>query len=267
MKRRLLFEKKGKGKFEITIKDKLEVEELSNPGVSLHGAKHVYREESVSEFKSDNTFATTGSLMAANGDSMVVVTARHGFIGRERDPIYVLIEEEVVRLGEQIQQAQNMKCLHDDIAVVKVENEIREKVDAKCERLLFHYSEIGTPATIAIHGLQKGDIVHKRGARTHLTTGVVTNVTTGKIGEFTESSRIIYITGIVDTQLFADEGDSGSLVYQHSLSPIHDVLEVHAMVHGRVQDQIKDIICFPFIEGLDTLHRNIPDLAPITFFD
>ncbi|XP_078312647.1 uncharacterized protein LOC144619154 isoform X3 [Crassostrea virginica] len=267
VKRRLLFKKEGKGEFEITIKDKLEVEELSNPGVYLHGAKHVYREESVSEFKSDNTFATTGSIMAANGDSMVVVTARHAFNGREKDPIYVLIEEEVVRLGGQIQQAQNMKYLHDDIAVVKVENEIREKVDAKCERLLFHDSKIGTPAKIASHDLKIGDIVHKRGAKTHLTTGVVKDIKTGVIGRFPESSLIIYITGMDGTQLFADKGDSGSLVYQQSLSPTHDVLEVHAMVQGREPDQIQDIICFPFIQGCETLHRNIPDLAPIKFFD
>lgn len=267
MKRSLLFEKKGKGEFEINLKDRLEVEELSNPGVSLHGAKHVYREESVSEFKSDNTFATTGSLMSANGDSMVVVTARHGFNGRETDPIYVLIEKEVVRLGGQIQQVQNMKYLHDDIAVVKVENEIRKKVDAKCERLLFHDSKFGTPAKIASHDLKIGDIVHKRGAKTNLTTGVVKDIKTGVIGRFPESSLIIYITGMDGTQLFADKGDSGSLVYQQSLSPTHDVLEVHAMVQGREPDQIQDIICFPFIQGCETLHRNIPDLAPIKFFD
>lgn len=64
-------------KFVITVDDKLPISELTKPIESLHGAKMVYVNENVDAFERDSAFATTGSLMMANGDSMVVITCQH----------------------------------------------------------------------------------------------------------------------------------------------------------------------------------------------
>lgn len=252
----------------IIVEDRLGITELSKTGVPLHGAKFVYADNGVPAFKTDECFATTGSLMLANNNNlMVAVTCKHAL--EKRDTFYSLIENSVVRLGQEIKQPNNrMRKLHDDISVVRIDDATRSIVDEKCEKLLIDTSELPSRAVISHRFLVKGDIVHKRGARTGLTTGIVRDVRTQQIGRFSEQSTVIFITGR-DSIPFAEKGDSGSLVFQHSLDPEEKRLEVLAMVQGKVNIPIPnaDVICFPFIEGCENLQHNIPDIQNLDFFN
>lgn len=255
--------------FVIEIKEKLEISELAKVGVPLHGAKFVYKNETKEEFHADLSFATTGSLMRTNKNQTVAVTARHAFEKNISNAMYVLIEGNVVRLGGQVEQPQNkMECIEDDIAMIEIEEETRPLVDEKCEKSLIDFAELATCARISERNLEKGDIVHKRGAKTGLTTGVVKDIKIQAVGRFRKPSRVIYITGR-ENKPFAEGGDSGSLVYQQSLSPEENILEVLALVQGRVNVPIPnpDIICFPFKEGCRTLYKYIEEIEPLKFFD
>lgn len=252
----------------VTVEDKLPISELSKTGVPLHGAKFVYVNLGKEAFNTDECFATTGSLMQANNNSlMVAVTCRHAL--EKEDHFYTLIENSVVRLGEEVKQPNNnMERLHDDISVVRIDDTTRSIVDEKCEKLLIDTSKCPSPARISDRTLVKGDIVHKRGARTGLTTGIVKDVRTQKIGRFSEQSPVIFITGR-DSIPFAEKGDSGSLVFQHSLDPEEKRLDVLAMVQGKVNVPIPnaDVICFPFIKGCENLQSHIPDIQNLDFFN
>lgn len=262
---------------EITVKDKLPISTLSKIGVPLHGAKFVLVDEGVEAFHSNKTYATTGSLMkVSNNNMMVAVTCRHAVekegSAANTSMCYTIIENSVVKLGQTLPQSSGrMESLHDDIAVVRVDEKTRLLIDEKCEKLLIDEFELPTPATIAINPLKRGDIVHKRGARSGLTTGVVKDVKNEKIARFVIQSRTIYITG-GDSEPFAEEGDSGSLVFQHSLDPEKNVLNVHAMVQSKVLLDVPipnaDIICLPFDEGCESLRKSVTvaDLQSLQFF-
>lgn len=207
-----------------------------------------------------------------NTNINVAITCRHAVEnkGSADATCYTLIENAVVKLGQKLPQSSNqMKSLHDDIAAVRIDESTRSLIDEKCEKLLLDNFGLPTPATTSIECLKKGDIVHKRGARSGLTTGVVKEVKSVKIGSFDLKSTIIYITGR-DSKPFAMEGDSGSLVFQHSLDPEQNVLNVYAMIQSKVQLPIPnaDIICFPFHEGLESLRKSVTaeQLQNLQFF-
>lgn len=259
----------------ITVRDKLPISQLSKIGVPLHGAKFVLVDDGVEAFHKNKTYATTGSLMkVTNNNMMVAVTCRHAVQNEGSTgytcTCYTIIENSVVKLGQPLPQSRGqMESLHDDIAVVRIDEKTRSLIDEKCEKLLIDKFELPTPSTIALTSLKRGDIVHKRGARSGLTTGVVKDVKTEKIDGFVIPSRTIYITG-GDFEPFAKKGDSGSLVFQHSLDPETNVLNVHAMVQSKVQLPIPnaDIICFPFNEGCESLRKSVTveDLQNLQFF-
>lgn len=250
-----------------TVDVKLSISELAKRGDPLHGAKIVYVNEDVNAFKNDDKFATTGSLMMSTGDSMVIVTSKHAL--KENEHVYTLIDGAVVRLGNEIPQPQNrMERLSDDIAAVNINIETRSAIDKRCEKLLIDSSGHPTPSQISLREVRIGDIVHKRGAKTGLTTGIVCDVKNTIVGEFRIPSRIIFIEGR-NFCPFAERGDSGSLVFQHSLSVEDNILDVLAMVQGRVNDHClnHNIVCFPFHEGRDTLIRNIEHLDYLQFYN
>lgn len=121
-------------RYDITVKNRLSISELSNPGVPLHGAKFVYENEDVDAFYADYAFATAGCLMMANNNNtMVAVTCRHAV--EDVETCYTLIEDSVVKLGQKQQSENPMKFLHDDIAVIVVDNETHFLVKEKCEKL------------------------------------------------------------------------------------------------------------------------------------
>lgn len=251
----------------ITVDSRLSITALSKPGVPLHGAKFVYENKDVDDFYIDNAFATAGALMMANNNNtMVAVTCRHAV--EDVESCYTLIEDSVIKLGQKQQSGNRMKFLHDDIAVIVVDNETHFVVNQKCEKLLLDTSDIPTPAQICLSSLETGDIVHKRGAKTGLTTGIVNDVKFEKIGNFIFPSTVIYVIGR-DGKPFADKGDSGSLVFRHPMSPVSNVLDVCAMVNGKIDIPIQnpDVLCFPFNEGCESLRKNVPDIQNLTFFN
>lgn len=256
-------------KFVITVDDKLPISELTKPIESLHGAKMVYVNENVDAFERDSAFATTGSLMMANGDSMVVITCQHAL--KKKKHVYTLIDRAVVRLGQGIQQPlDEIQRLNEDIAVVEIDEETRSVITDKCEKMLLGGKESPTPAKISLRKLEKGDIVHKRGAKTKLTTGIVKSVKNTGVQGFGESSCVVFIRGFKNRP-FADKGDSGSLVFQPSMSIEDPYLDVLAVVQSKVGIPSPtcnpDIICFPFHEGCDVLIKNIKHLNVLQFYN
>lgn len=163
-----------------------------------------------------------------------------------------------------------MQRLNEDIAVVEIDEETRSVITDKCEKMLLGGKQSPTPAKISLRKLKKDDIVHKRGANTKLTTGTVESVENKCVGRFREPSCVISIIG-KKNQPFADKGDSGSLVFQPSLSVEDPYLDVLAMVQGKVDIPSPtcnpDIICFPFHEGCDVLIKHIKHLNVLQFYN
>lgn len=253
----------------ITVQDHLSVSELSKTGEPLHGAKFVYVNEGVDAFHANECFATTGSLMFASmNNRMVAVTCRHAL--KQVDTCYTLIDNEVVKLGKEMPQPNNkMEKLHDDIAVVLIDEETRSIINEKCEKLLIDDFGYPSPAQIPLQDLKEGDIVHKRGATTGLTTGIVKDVkTTIHDKKFVLPSTVIFIAGW-NSKPFAEKGDSGSVVFRHSLSPEKDSLNVVGLVQGKttISNLGDRIISFPMKKGCETLIQNIPDLQDLQFYD
>lgn len=192
---------------------------------------------------------------------MVAVTCRHAL--KHVDTCYTLIDNKVVKLGKEMPQPNNkMEKLHDDIAVILIDEVTRSIIYEKCEKLLIDDFGYPSPAKVSLQDLKVGDIVHKRGATTGLTTGTVKKV------ETTIPSTVIYIAGW-NSKSFAEKGDSGSLVFRHSLSPEKDSLNVVAMVQAKTTIPYvgERIICFPMKKGCETLIQNIPELQDLQFYD
>lgn len=253
----------------ITVQDHLSVSELSKTGEPLHGAKFVYVNEGVDAFHANKSFATTGSLMfTTNNNRMVAVTCQHAL--KHVDTCFTLIDNEVVKLGKAMPQPNNkMEKLHDDITVVLINEVTRSIIYEKCEKLLIDDFGHPSPAKVSLQDLKVGDIVHKRGATTGLTTGTVKKVeTTIHDKKFVSPSTVIHIAGW-NSKPFAEKGDSGSLVFRHSLSPEKDSLNVVAMVQAKTTIPYvgERIICFPMKKGCETLIQNIPELQDLQFYD
>lgn len=229
----------------------------------------VYVNENVDAFERDLDFATTGSLMMANGDSMVIITCKHAL--KEKQHVYTLIDKAVVRLGQGIEQPlDDMQRLNEDIAVVEIDEETRSVITDKCEKMLLGGNQRPSPAKISLRKLKKDDIVYKRGANTKLTIGIVESVEDRGVHGFGESSCVIFIRGFKNRP-FADKGDSGSLVFQPSMSVEDPYLDVFAMVQSKIDIPSPtcnpDIVCFPFHEGCDVLIRNIQHLNYLEFYN
>lgn len=254
----------------ITVLDHLSVSELSKPGEHLQGAKFVNENKGVDAFYTNKSYATVGGLMSMNNnDRMVAVTCRHAL--KQGDTCYTLIDNEVVKLGKEMPQPNNkMEKLHDDIALVLIDDEITLSIILrKCEKLLTDYFGYPSVAQIYLQDLKVGDIVHKIGPTTGLTTGTVIKVeTTIHDKKFVSPSTVIYIAGW-NSKSFAEKGDSGSLVFRHSLSPDKNSLDVVGMVQAKTTiPNVGDrIICFPMNKGCETLIQNIPDLQDLQFYD
>jgi hypothetical protein len=258
-------------RYAIHVEETLGVSFLAKEGVPLHGAKFVYVNEDIQAFHRDQQFATTGSLMMANGSAMVIVTSRHAF--KNPANIYVAINNCVVKLGHELRHVHgDMECLHDDITVVEIESDAIGAVDNKCEKLLIDACGKPTPARISARELCVDDIVHKRGARTGLTTGVVTRVGVQPLNGFKLPCHTIQISGRAsDSGSFAGSGDSGSLVFQHSLSAEENIIDVLAMVQGRLDVKVAPIhnppiVCLPFMSGCQKL-RQVTGLDSLQFFN
>lgn len=250
----------------ITVEDKLKISEFSRTGEPLHGAKLVFVNEGAKAFLNDNAFATSGSLMLANDEKMVAITSLHAI--DKTDSLYTLIDGSVEILGKEIPQINNkLERIHDDIALILIDEKTREIVDKKCEKLLIDGNGQPTPAKISSHSLNVGDIVHKRGARTGLTTGVVQSISNICIGCFSSPSLVLLITG-GGSRPFADKGDSGSLVFQKCFNLDEEVIKVYAMVHSKILAPTPNgaIICFPLKDGCESLKKHIPDIQSLRFF-
>lgn len=251
----------------ITVEDKLKISEFSRTGEPLHGAKLVFVNEGAKAFLNDNAFVTSGSLMLANDEKMVAITTFHAI--DKTDSLYTLIDGSVEILGKGIPQINNkLERIHDDIALILINEKTREIVDKKCERLLIDENGHPSPAKISSHSLKVGDIVHKRGARTGLTTGIVKSVSTQILGCFSLPSVVFFITG-GGSRPFADKGDSGVLVFRKIYNLDIEVIEVYAMVHGKVSAPTPNaaIICFPLKDGCESLKKHISDIQSLRFFD
>lgn len=249
----------------ITFEEKLSTTELSKTGEPLNGAKFVYVQNSVGDFKEDKCYATIGCLMQAGNNMMVAVTCQHALERKEN--FFTLINNSVVKLGQELPQVnKQMARLYDDIALIVIDGETRNDIDKYCERLLIDSFGIPSPAEIASESLKKGDIVHKWGATTGLTTGIVKEVKHQAIGRFTSESTVIFITGR-DSEPFANEGDSGSLIFKRSESPEQNLLYIYGMVQSRLKVPFANapIICFPFKESYDSLKNNLPDIQTLQF--
>lgn len=250
----------------ITLEETLSTTELSKRGEPLNGAKFVYEHNSVGDFKEDMCYATIGCLMLTDDDTMVAVTCQHAL--EKKESLFTLINNAVVKLGKEKPQVnKQMARLYEDIALIVIDSETRNDIKNYCERLLIDSCGEPSPAEIASESLKKGDIVHKWGATTGLTTGIVKEVKHQAIGRFTSACTVTFITGR-DSEPFAKEGDSGALIFKHSESLEQNIIYIYGMVQSRLKVPFANapIICSQFKESYDSLKNNLPDIQTLQFF-
>lgn len=116
-----------------------------------------------------------------------------------------------------------------DVALVKIDKRVKER----CDRSM--YNDEHLPSQVRIYSghlreMVNKDFVYKIGASTSVTRGLVTSseyhckVIEGR-------AELFFISGVGSDQ-FADEGDSGSIVFTVENSSARDVINIVGMVYG-----------------------------------
>lgn len=116
-----------------------------------------------------------------------------------------------------------------DVALVKID----KRVKGRCDRSMYNDKREPLPVTIYsghLHELVNKEFVYKIGASTSVTRGLVTSseyhckVIEGR-------PELFFISGVGRDQ-FADEGDSGSIVFTVKNSSACDVINIVGVVYG-----------------------------------
>ncbi|XP_062612274.1 uncharacterized protein LOC134274055 [Saccostrea cucullata] len=260
---------------DIIVQSDFEMTPFADHGIPLHGAKYVYRQQSSDSFFFDNDYATTGSLVKINDSRMAALTCQHAFLNRGNQNVFVNINNSVVKLGRNMFNLREMRCIHDDIALIDIDKETIRIIDSHCEKLLLDVHNEPAPADLSRRDLDDlvEDIVHKRGACTDLTTGII--IETGEIRhrDFPERASAIIVKPNLrrrgHVRLFGAPGDSGALLFQPSLS-LENKLEVIGMLYGRAPRDIfphpDTVICIPLGTAVEKLKRKIQGLREIDFY-
>ncbi|XP_062601187.1 uncharacterized protein LOC134262884 [Saccostrea cucullata] len=261
---------------DVTVETDLDMTPFAGTGEPLHGAKFVYREQSADSFMFDNDYSTTGSLLKINGSEMAALTCLHAFRRRENQNVFVSINDSVIQLGRNMfDHPQELRSIHDDIALIEVTRSAIPLIEANCERLLLDEQDMPSPSDISCRRIEEivGEIVHKRGASTGLTTGTVVEAGEIRLRDFQELATVIIVKPTRrrrnQIQLFAAPGDSGSLLFQHSLS-LENKLDVLGMVYGRAPiapfPDPATVMCIPLKDSVDRLMQRNPELTEIDFY-
>lgn len=199
-----------------------------------------------------NVYGTLGCLAFLNNTKTVALTCRHvcekgtaAFIDND-------LNERMI-LGRCIYTTEE----ENDLAIVgvEIENYFHNK------KLLDFRRE---PTNAKVFSLNdkldiRGEIVHKKGARTGFTEGKI--VSSECIGN---GFRRIKVEGMFGDD-FGLPGDSGSIVFRESLDTRNRSLEVIAMLTGGLNDGT--IVCYVLQDTLKRIKSLNRDIESVTFFN
>lgn len=199
-----------------------------------------------------NVYGTLGCLAFLNNTKTVALTCRHvcekgtaAFIDND-------LNERMI-LGRCIYTTEK----ENDLAIVgvEIENYFPNK------KLLDFRRE---PTNAKVFSLNdkldiRGEIVHKKGARTGFTEGKI--VSSECIGN---GFRRIKVEGMFGDD-FGLPGDSGSIVFRESLDTRNRSLEVIAMLTGGSNDGT--IVCYVLQDTLKRIKSLNRDIESVTFFN
>ncbi|XP_062588206.1 uncharacterized protein LOC134249856 [Saccostrea cucullata] len=255
------------GNFEvkISVQEKITTAPFNFP---LHGAKFV---PSLAPTNS-STYATIGSLVKRKGSIMAAITCLHPFLGIQNPGVTVNINLVDVKLGSVMFHVQDIRSIHDDIALIDVDEQI---IESDCEKRLLNGRGQPTSAYISncrdLIDLDKflNTVVRKRGARTLLTTGVVSEVCNITYMHYSVAGSAIIVKPFFKNTAFAKRGDSGSLVFLPSSSN-DNKLEVIGMVCSEAPQEVfhdeRLVLCAPLRASVDNLIDRIPNIERIDFY-
>ncbi|XP_056018026.1 uncharacterized protein LOC125679617 isoform X1 [Ostrea edulis] len=175
-------------------------------------------------------YGTLGGFAHINSKDVVGLTNFH-VIGKDI-VAYIKDDDNFVELGQcTFVLFPGPKSLAD-FALIEVDNSMVDR----CRKPLVDDENEPKNATMGTPDHIIPAIVHKKGATTGITQGVVVDVMYYREVLGNRETRSAYLVKDTAEKPFSAPGDSGSLVFQNSLSATQSEIEVIAMVNGRYEE-------------------------------
>ncbi|XP_061197608.1 uncharacterized protein LOC133205754 [Saccostrea echinata] len=200
-------------------------------------------------------FGTLGGFAQINSKDVVGLTNYH-VVGKNI-VAYVKDGDTLVKLGKSTFVLVPGEESLADVALIEVEKCVLNR----CQKPLVDDEDEPKSATIFLGTPDQicPAIVHKKGASTGITQGTVVDIMTYRdvLGERETQSAFL----VEDTEKpFSAPGDSGSIVFQNSLSASQEDIEVVAILNGRYkrhdeEEESSYVLCSNMTYVYEKLHR------------
>lgn len=231
--------------------------------------------------KGKDVYGTLGSLARLNKKDTIALSSKHVCTGCKNDTdhvkgakdtndVFVYIEkdhDQRIRLGRCLYTPSGDPAYYNDMAIIEFDEKLSHLFPDK--RLI---NIKGKPKKAEIMDLEHLDItdeiVHKFGAATQLTNGVVV------CSELIDNKyHFIGVKGMNKIE-FAKQGDSGSLVFIQSHDTKEENIKVVALLYGGDSDTMNDeknptplIYCSGFKKTFEMIKKRYNHVKSISFFN
>lgn len=176
-----------------------------------------------------DSYGTLGGFAQINSTDVVGLTNYH--VIRQDVEAYVKNGDTTIKLGKcTLVFVPGPESLAD-FALIKVDDELKEM----CRKPLVDDEHEPKSATVYCGELDQicPAIVHKNGASTGMTQGTIVQSLTYREILGKRETRSVLLVEDLEEEEFSKPGDSGSLVFQNSLSASQSSIEVLAILNGR----------------------------------
>lgn len=231
--------------------------------------------------KGNDVYGTLGSLARLNKKDTIALSSKHVCMDCKNDPYHVKgandANDKVVYIEKDHDQRICLgRCLYtpsgdpahyNDMVIIEFDEKLNHLFPDK--RLI---NIKGKPRKAEIMELEHLDItneiVHKFGAATELTNGVVV------CSELIDNEyHFIGVKGM-NKKEFAKQGDSGSIVFIQSHDTKEETIKVVALLHGGDSDTTNDennhtqlIYCSGFERAFEMIKKRYNHVKSISFFN
>lgn len=195
--------------------------------ISSHAEAPIHVRDSMAG--EEKKYGTLGGFVTDEISNTYALTCAHVCSETERSVFAAQNDSERVKIGKCVfssdLQAQTIPILAD-IALVKIDNEVKDRCNPSILNELFHQSKVKIFSD-NLEDLVERVYVYKIGAETKLTKGCVLSPEV----YFTGRHETFLVSGFEDVP-FAERGDSGSLVFISENSSALDTIIVIGMLFG-----------------------------------
>lgn len=217
-------------------------------------------------------YGTLGSVALLNNEKTVALSCRHVCLKDN----YVYIETEQnqrIPLGK-CRYVLNDRKIENDFAIVEIDSEMEEYFSEK--KLLNHTDDPTNADVLCLETLDiRGEIVHKLGAVSNWTQGVIV------CSELIKNKQGMIAVKGMNGEEFGRQGDSGSIVFRECTNARVRKLEVVAVLTGGKLHESSDqasngqkeqtlqpklVICTVFKDVFEKIRKEFDNVESIAFF-